>query len=57
MVLSLEPDATLAPNPTSGKPVTREGPLRQNWLQHSPRPAKVLCPAAGGRPRGRVPDG
>ena len=27
MVLSLEPDATLAPNPTSGKPVTREGPL------------------------------
>ena len=28
MVLSLEPDATLAPNPTSGKPVTREGPLR-----------------------------
>ena len=28
MVLSLEPDATLAPNPTSGKPSTREGPLR-----------------------------
>jgi GNAT superfamily N-acetyltransferase len=27
MMLSLEPDATLAPNPTSGKPVTREGPL------------------------------
>jgi GNAT superfamily N-acetyltransferase len=27
MVLSLEPDATLAPNPTSGKPITREGPL------------------------------
>jgi GNAT superfamily N-acetyltransferase len=27
MVLSLVPDATLAPNPTSGKPVTREGPL------------------------------
>ena len=27
MVLSLEPDATLAPNPTSGKPATREGPL------------------------------
>ena len=27
MVLSLEPDATLAPNPTSGKPSTREGPL------------------------------
>jgi GNAT superfamily N-acetyltransferase len=27
MVLSLEPDATLAPNPTSLKPATREGPL------------------------------
>jgi ribosomal protein S18 acetylase RimI-like enzyme len=27
MVLSLEPDATLAPNPTSGKPATRKGPL------------------------------
>jgi GNAT superfamily N-acetyltransferase len=27
MVLSLEPDATLAPNPTSGKPTTRDGPL------------------------------
>jgi GNAT superfamily N-acetyltransferase len=27
MVLSLEPDTTLAPNPTSGKPATREGPL------------------------------
>ena len=27
MVLPLEPDATLAPNPTSGKPTTREGPL------------------------------
>jgi GNAT superfamily N-acetyltransferase len=27
MVLSLEPDATLTPNPTSGKPATREGPL------------------------------
>jgi GNAT superfamily N-acetyltransferase len=27
MVLSLEPDATLAPNPTGGKPATREGPL------------------------------
>ena len=27
MMLSLEPDATLAPNPTSGKPATREGPL------------------------------
>jgi GNAT superfamily N-acetyltransferase len=27
MVLSLEPDATLVPNPTSGKPSTREGPL------------------------------
>lgn len=27
MVLSLQPDATLAPNPTSGKPATREGPL------------------------------
>jgi hypothetical protein len=27
MVLSLEPDATLAPNPTSGTPATREGPL------------------------------
>jgi Acetyltransferase (GNAT) family len=27
MALSLEPDATLAPNPTSGKPATREGPL------------------------------
>ena len=27
MVLSLEPDATLAPNPTSAKPATREGPL------------------------------
>ena len=27
MVLSLEPDATLAPNPTSRKPATREGPL------------------------------
>jgi GNAT superfamily N-acetyltransferase len=28
MVLSLEPDATLAPNPTSGKPTSREGPPR-----------------------------
>jgi hypothetical protein len=28
MVLSLESDATLAPNPTSGKAATREGPLR-----------------------------
>ena len=27
MMLSLEPDATLAPNPTSRKPATREGPL------------------------------
>lgn len=27
MVLSLETDATLAPNPTSRKPATREGPL------------------------------
>ena len=27
VVLSLEPDATLAPNPTSRKPATREGPL------------------------------
>jgi L-amino acid N-acyltransferase YncA len=27
MVLSLEPDSTLAPNPTSGKPASREGPL------------------------------
>jgi hypothetical protein len=27
MVLSLEPDATAAPNPTSGKPVSREGCL------------------------------
>jgi GNAT superfamily N-acetyltransferase len=27
MVLSLEPDATSAPNPTSAKPATREGPL------------------------------
>ena len=27
MVLSLEPDATLTPNPTSRKPATREGPL------------------------------
>jgi GNAT superfamily N-acetyltransferase len=27
MVLSLEADATLAPNPTSGKPATREGPF------------------------------
>jgi ribosomal protein S18 acetylase RimI-like enzyme len=27
MVFSLEPDATSAPNPTSGKPATREGPL------------------------------
>ena len=27
MVLSLEPDATSAPNPTSGKPASREGPL------------------------------
>jgi hypothetical protein len=27
MVLSLEPDATSAPNPTSGKPATGEGPL------------------------------
>ena len=27
MVLSLEPDVTSAPNPTSGKPATREGPL------------------------------
>ena len=26
MVLSLEPDATSTPNPTSGKPTTREGP-------------------------------
>ena len=26
MVLSLEPDTTLAPNPTSGKATTREGP-------------------------------
>jgi GNAT superfamily N-acetyltransferase len=27
MMLSLEPDATVAPNPTSGNPATREGPL------------------------------
>jgi ribosomal protein S18 acetylase RimI-like enzyme len=27
MMLSLEPDATSAPNPTSAKPATREGPL------------------------------
>jgi GNAT superfamily N-acetyltransferase len=27
MVLSLEPDATLSPNPTSGQPATRDGPL------------------------------
>ena len=27
MMLSLEPDATLAPNPTSRKPAGREGPL------------------------------
>ena len=27
MVLSLEPDATSAPNPTSGRPATREGPV------------------------------
>src|SRR3954447_8391954 len=27
MVLSLEPDTTLAPNPTGGKATTREGPL------------------------------
>jgi GNAT superfamily N-acetyltransferase len=27
MMLSLEPDATLAPNPTSGTPASREGPL------------------------------
>ena len=27
MVLSLEPDTTLAPNPTSGKPASREGPI------------------------------
>ena len=27
MVLSLEPDATLSPNPTSGKAATLEGPL------------------------------
>ena len=27
MVLSLEPDATSAPNPTSGKAASREGPL------------------------------
>ena len=27
MVLSLEPDSTLAPNPTSRQPATREGPL------------------------------
>ena len=27
MVLSLEPDATSAPNPTSEKPASREGPL------------------------------
>jgi hypothetical protein len=27
MVLSPEPDATMAPNPTSGKPATREDPL------------------------------
>ena len=27
MVLSLEPDATLAPNPTIGTPASREGPL------------------------------
>jgi GNAT superfamily N-acetyltransferase len=28
MLLSLEPDATVSPNPTSGKPATREGPFR-----------------------------
>lgn len=27
LVLSLEPDATLTPNPTRGKPASREGPL------------------------------
>jgi GNAT superfamily N-acetyltransferase len=27
MVLSLEPDATTTPNPTRGKPATREGPF------------------------------
>jgi GNAT superfamily N-acetyltransferase len=27
MVVSLEPDATLSRNPTSGKPASREGPL------------------------------
>jgi GNAT superfamily N-acetyltransferase len=27
MSLSLEPDATLSPNPTSGRPASREGPL------------------------------
>jgi GNAT superfamily N-acetyltransferase len=27
MMLPLEPDATLAPNPTSGKPATLEGPV------------------------------
>jgi hypothetical protein len=27
MVLGLEPDTTSAPNPTSGKAVTREGPI------------------------------
>jgi hypothetical protein len=43
MVLSLEPDATLAPNPTSGKAATREGPL--SWdpaKQQPPAPENVV---------------
>jgi hypothetical protein len=52
MVLSLEPDATLAPNPTSGKPATREGPSAETTPNSSLRPAKVLFRGGGGSASG-----
>ena len=57
MVLSLEPDATLAPNPTSAKPATREGPQlkpvpeqQRRWIGAGCAPA----PFGGSNQRGSL---
>ena len=44
MALSLEPDATLSPNPTSGKPASREGPLSSDPAEQQPPARESLLP-------------
>jgi hypothetical protein len=56
MVLSLEPDATSAPNPTSEKPASREAPSAETRPNSSLRPANCCAAAVEGQPRDRIRD-